>query len=434
MPDSLIQPLPLAEFARKLRESDDLPAMLERHFRAHIAHAEPQIQAFVPETHDFSRLLDAARVLQAQFPAAEARPPLYGVPVGIKDVFHVEGMVTRAGTSLPPELFAGEEAAVVRKLKAAGALIMAKTVTTEFAYFEPGPTRNPYNLRHTPGGSSSGSAAAVGAGLVPLATGTQTVGSVIRPAAYCGCVGYKPSYDRIDTAGLVYFSRSADHVGLFTQDVAGMALAASALVNDWRSNVDTAQQPRLAIPEGAYLQSADAAGLAAFRQQAEKLREAGYEIIEIETLDDIEAIGELHNAMIAAELAQEHAAWFADQRENYRPRTLEKIEIGQGIAQDVLEKGRAERFKLRDQLDALLSENGADLWICPPAPATAPQGIDATGSPRMNLPWTNAGLPALTLPAGFDENSLPFGLQLVGRFAADEQLLAWAQPFEALLA
>src|SRR5690606_13419755 len=141
-------------------------------------------------------------------PARKRYPPLYGALVGVKDVFHVDGFVTRAGSKLPPELFAGPEAVCVKRLREAGALIAGKTVTTEFAFFEPGPTRNPHNVAHTPGGSSSGSAAAVAAGMCNLALGTQTIGSVIRPAAYCGIIGFKPSLNRIPTEGLVYFSRT----------------------------------------------------------------------------------------------------------------------------------------------------------------------------------------------------------------------------------
>ena len=151
------------------------------------------------------------------------------MPVGVKDIFHAAGFETRAGSQLPPELLTGPEADAVGRLRAAGCLILGKTVTTEFAYYEPEPTRNPHNLAHTPGGSSSGSAAAVAAGLAPLALGTQTIGSVIRPAAFCGIVGFKPSYGRISPEGLIFFSPSLDHVGLFTQDVAGMSLAAAVL-------------------------------------------------------------------------------------------------------------------------------------------------------------------------------------------------------------
>src|SRR5262249_2824459 len=161
-------------------------------------------------------------------------PSLYGVLIGVKDIFRATGFPTRAGSRLPPELLAGDEASCVTLLKSRGALILGKTVTAEFAYIDPGPTRNPYNLDHTPGGSSSGSAAAVAAGYCSLALGTQTIGSVIRPASYCGIVGFKPSYDRIPTDGVIHVSKALDHVGLLMQDVPGMALAASILCREWR--------------------------------------------------------------------------------------------------------------------------------------------------------------------------------------------------------
>src|SRR5690606_16531226 len=178
-----------------------------------IDHIDPEVKAMLPESDRLHRLRAEAALLREQSQTPDDYPPLFGALVGVKDVFHVDGFVTRAGSEVPPELFAGPEAAVVRLLREAGALIAGKTVTTEFAYMEPGPTRNPHNLEHTPGGSSSGSAAAVAAGMVNLAVGTQTIGSVIRPAAYCGIVGFKPTLNRIPTEGLVYFSPTIDHVG-----------------------------------------------------------------------------------------------------------------------------------------------------------------------------------------------------------------------------
>ncbi len=170
----------------------------------------------------------------------------------------MQGFATQAGATVPPASFAGEEAISVRRLRDAGGVIAGKTVTTEFAYFEPGPTHNPHNLAHTPGGSSSGSAAAVAAGLCPLAFGTQTIGSVIRPAAFCGVVGYKPTIHRIPSAGLVYFSRTFDHVGLFTQDVAGMALAAGALRRLGRGQPERGRYPRVGCGRWAVSAPGDA--------------------------------------------------------------------------------------------------------------------------------------------------------------------------------
>ncbi|MDQ7027377.1 MAG: amidase [Anaerolineae bacterium] len=406
----------------------DMLATYQERFEA----IEPQIASFIPEDNRFERLMNEAKALESSYPDAENRPPLYGALVGIKDIFHTDGFVTHAGTKLPPELFAGAEAAVVTKLKQVGALIVGKTVTTEFAFSEPGPTRNPHNLEHTPGGSSSGSAAAVAAGLLHLATGTQTVGSVIRPAAYCGTVGYKPSFDRINTGGLVYFSRSADHVGLFTQDVAGMHLVASIVLNHWDNHVTVSEKPVFAIPEGAYLQQASA--LEAFEAQVQQLQSAGYTVKRLSAFADIANITELHTDMIAAEFVQEHAAWFKQYEGQYRPRTLEMILRGQSVSDERLQAGRDNRLKLRDRLHNLMRENGVDAWICPPAPDIAPHGIASTGNAAMNLPWTHSGLPALTVPAGIGDKDLPLGLQICAKFGDDERLLAWASDIESVLA
>ncbi|HET7638908.1 MAG TPA: amidase, partial [Ktedonobacteraceae bacterium] len=225
----MLLPAPLAATAKALRTNElDLLAYIND-ICARIDAAEPYIQALLPEPRRRERLLAQAEALQAHYPDPASRPPLYGIPVGVKDMFNVDGFPTQAGSQLPANLFSGPEAVCVRRLRQAGALIVGKTVSAEFAYFEPGPTRNPHNLAHTPGGSSSGSAASVAAGLCPLAMGTQTIGSTIRPAAFCGIVGFKASYDRISTAGLIKCAESLDTAGFFTQDVAGVDLAASLL-------------------------------------------------------------------------------------------------------------------------------------------------------------------------------------------------------------
>ena len=205
------------------------------------------------------------------------------MPVGIKDIFHVEGFATRAGSRLPPEVLAGEEGPAVAALKAAGALILGKTVSTEFAYFAPGPTRNPRNLEHTPGGSSSGSAAAVAAGLAPLALGSQTIGSTLRPAAYCGIAGYKPSYDRVPRDGIVPLAPSFDHVGIFAPDAAGVEAAARVLCRHWQApgtglharNPRRPVRPVLGVPEGPHLERVEPAALARFRATCDRLSDGG---------------------------------------------------------------------------------------------------------------------------------------------------------------
>src|SRR5829696_5515836 len=207
----------------------DFLAQVEARFVQH----EPSIQACLADETRFDRLHDEAQALVLGYPDLIKRPLLFGALIGVKDIFHVEGFPTQAGSRLPADVFQGREALSVSRLLEAGALLFGKTVTTEFAYFSPGPTRNPHNPEHTPGGSSSGSAAAVAAGFCHLALGTQTIGSVIRPAAFCGVVGYKPSHTQVSTDGMVHLAPSVDEVGWFTRDVESAINAARVLYRDW---------------------------------------------------------------------------------------------------------------------------------------------------------------------------------------------------------
>jgi Asp-tRNA(Asn)/Glu-tRNA(Gln) amidotransferase A subunit family amidase len=391
-----------------------------------IEKVNPHLAALLPEAERAERLRKDAIELRKRNPDPRQRPPLYGAFVGIKDIIHVDGFETRGGSNVPAETMQGQEAAAVRLLRQAGALIAGKTVTTEFAYVEPGPTRNPHNLEHTPGGSSSGSAAAVAAGLCTLALGTQTIGSVIRPAAYCGVVGFKPSFGRIPTDGILYFSRSADHIGLFTQDVAGMARAAAALCRDWRSIPSPAQLPVLGVPDGPYLAQTEAEALRQFEEQLLMLQVAGVLVKRVPVLDEIEDLNRLHRRMVFAEFAHEHADRFAEYGHLYRPRTAEAIRTGQSVSGDELEMARANRLRLRRKLEVTMREAEIDLWVCPSATGPAPAGLDFTGDANMNLPWTHTGMPAATIPAGRAENGLPLGIQLAAKVGADEELLAWA--------
>ncbi len=405
---------------------------------AHFDEREPLVLAFLPEEGRFARLRREAEALLKRYPQPESRPPLFGVLVGVKDIFHVDGFVTRAGSRLPPEVLQGAEAESVMRLKNAGALILGKTASTEFAYFAPGPTRNPHHPDHTPGGSSSGSAAAVAAGLCPLALGTQTIGSITRPAAFCGVVGYKPSYDRISRAGVIPLSPSLDHVGTFTADVAGAILVADLLCRDWRAvignwGLEGGRKPVLGIPEGAYLEHASEEGLAHFRGVCERLAAARYTIKPVRAMPDFEEIQERHNLIVAAEAARVHAEWFARYGELYHPKTVDLIRRGQSVSEEMLAQALRGREKLRGELTALMDEHGIDLWISPAAPGPAPKGLDSTGDPVMNLPWTHSGLPTLSLPVGANVAGLPLGAQIAARWYVDEALLAWATAIESAL-
>jgi Asp-tRNA(Asn)/Glu-tRNA(Gln) amidotransferase A subunit family amidase len=419
----------LPQLAAALR-SGELPItnyldILERRFNS----IEPSVQAFMPEEGRFARLRVQAEELLRRWPGPDSRPPLFGLPVGIKDIMRVDGLPTTGGSYLPTRLFDAPESACVSRLKDGGALIAGKTVSTEFAYFGPGPTHNPRNLAHTPGGSSSGSAAGVAAGLCPLALGTQTIGSVIRPAAFCGVVGFKPSHNRISTAGVIPLSPSLDHIGLFAASVAGAALAASVLVDDWRAE-HPAHAPILGVPEGPYLAQAGQDGLRAFRDALEGLRRRGYQVLPVPAMPDFDSVRERHLLIVAAEATAVHAEWFERYRDLYHARTVALIERGRAISAGQLAEALAGREKLRADLLGLMDEHGLDLWLAPSAPGPAPKGLESTGDPVMNLPWTYAGLPAISLPAGAVDG-LPLGLQVVGRWRADEQLLAWAAALDA---
>lgn len=403
--------------------------LLERRFAA----VEPSIQSFMPEPGRFERLRAEAAGLESRWPAPEDRPSLFGIPVGVKDIMRVDGLPTRGGSRLPADVLAGPESACVTRLRQAGILILGKTVTTEFAYYEPGPTRNPHNRDYTPGGSSSGSAAAVAAGLCPLALGTQTIGSIIRPAAFCGVVGFKPSLGRISTAGVIPLSPSVDHVGVFATSVAGAALAASVLIEDWHPE-PVVRRPVLGIPQGPYLAQAGDAALRRLDDAVEQWRREGYTVVPVAAMPDFESVRARHNLIVAADAAAVHADWFDRYRDLYRPRTVALIEQGRAVAPGQLAEALAGRARLRAELTALMDTHGLDLWVAPPAVGPAPLGLESTGDPVMNLPWTHSGFPALNLPAGTADNGLPLGVQVAGRWRADERLLAWAEPLETVAA
>jgi len=397
---------------------------------AYFLQREPGVLAFMPEDNRFARLRKEAKALEEKYPAGSDRPALFGVLLGVKDIFHVDGFPTTGGSQLPPEVLAGTEAASVTLLRKAGALILGKTVTTEFAYFAPGPTKNPHNPAHTPGGSSSGSAAAVGAGLCPLTFGTQTIGSVNRPAAFCGVVGYKPSYNRIDKSGVIPLSTSLDHVGLFAQTVTDIALSAPLLAEDWGDELTIPAKPVFGIPMGPYLAQAEPQGLAHYEDVCRKIEEQGFVIKRVDLFDNFEEIRAQHNLLMAADAARFHQPWFEKYQERYHPKTAELIRTGSTYSDEQVHNALVYRAELRSKVLHTMQEHHIDLWVTPSAPGPAPQGLESTGNPVMNLPWTNIGLPTLTIPTGTAANGLPLGTQLIAAWWKDERLLFWGQEFQ----
>lgn len=412
----------LSATVHKLQNGEISPLQLIDELCDKLDSWDDKVRAFLPEPKRRNRLKQDLEELYKKFPDSAARPALFGIPIGVKDIFQVAGFTTNAGSNLPPEILQGEEAEVVKQLKKAGALIMGKTVTTEFAYFDPGPTGNPHNLNHTPGGSSSGSAAAVAAGFVPLALGTQTIGSISRPAAFCGTVGFKPSYGRISAEGVIPFSKSVDHIGFMTQDVEGAKLVASILCEKWRNEIEIpSRKPILGIPEGKYLDQASPEIQAAFNESVEKLKKNGYKIRYIPAFFDIDEINTAHKLLNASEFSEVHKEWYKLYKDRYHKASCDLIETGFKVSSEDLQKAAEGRFKLRSELEQLQKENEIDLWISPSAPTTATEGLSSTGNPIMNLPWTYAGLPTLAIPSGFI-NDLPYGIQYAAGFGEDELL------------
>lgn len=394
------------------------------------ASREPEVLAFLPEDNRFDRLRKEADELVKKYPDPQSRPLLFGMTVGVKDIFHVKGFTTQAGSKLPAADLQGDEAASVAQLKNAGALIMGKTVTTEFAYFTPGPTRNPHNPKHTPGGSSSGSAAAIGAGLCNLTLGTQTIGSVVRPAAFCGAVGFKPTYERISRAGVIPLSPTFDHIGTFTNDVATAKQVASVLIKDWRLETST-RKPILGIPEGPYLSCASDYARTCFNNLCNSLAQAGYDLRRVPVMDDFQTIRDRHDAIMSHDASQVHKEWFAKHEILYSSKFSDLIKRGQKVSN--LQSLLTARDQFRESITQTMQDNSIDLWLCPPAIGPAPAGLDSTGDPVMCLPWTQIGFPAINIPTTKNADNLPMGLQLVGKWNADESLLAWAEEIEKIV-
>jgi len=396
---------------------------------ARLVEVDARILAFLPEPARCIRLRQEATTLMARYPHPRDRPALYGVPVGIKDLFRVDGLPTRAGSDLPPALFAGAEASVVNRLRQAGTLIAGKTAMDEFAYCEPPPTRNPHQLDHTPGGSSGGSAAAVAAGLCPLALGTQTTRSVIGPAAFCGVVGYASSFGRIPIDGVVPMAPSMDTVGFLTSDVPSMAVATATLVGDWRAAAtESVRRPVLGIPVGALLTYTFPEARASFEAQLATLVRAGYEVRRVPMVPDVQLEDVYRQAitLLHGEMAHVHAPWFAACADRYRPRTAAAVRRGQTIPEAETAAAREGQIIFRSTLHARMETEGVDLWATPSSAGGAPAGFDVTGYGGMTTPWSYAGLPAVTVPAGRDSHGLPLGFQCIAAWGEDERLVARA--------
>ena len=423
----------LNDLSHSFRKNELSPRDLISSLQSHFDSREPEVLAFLPEPNRFERLLNDAEELVKKYPDPKQRPSLFGMTVGVKDIFHVDGFTTQAGSKLPSQDLQGNEAASVTQLKNAGALIMGKTVTTEFAYFTPGPTRNPHNPNHTPGGSSSGSAAAIGAGLCDVTLGTQTIGSVIRPAAFCGVVGFKPTYERISRAGVIPLSPTFDHIGMFAKDVEMTRVVANVLLKDWQEFM-TPKVPVLGIPDGPYLACASDYARTHFEKICKFFADRGYKLRRVNIMDDFQEIRNRHDIIMSYDAARVHADWFSRHEDLYSQKFIDLVKRGLGVTDDKFKDALRERDEFRRKMTQTMVDNNIDVWICPPAIGPAPNGLESTGDPVMCLPWTQIGFPAINLPAGKYDEGLPMGLQVVGNWGMDEVLLLqWSSYLEEIV-
>lgn len=429
--DSLIA-ASAAEATRLLREGalpvhDYARALLDR-----VEQVEPRVQAWT--------YLDAEHVLAQAAEADDRRRhglpggPLFGLPVGIKDIIDVAGMPTEDGTVLHAGRMPGQDAALVTALRRAGALPMGKTVTTELATYAAGKTRNPHDPSHTPGGSSSGSAAAVASGMVPLAIGTQTSGSVIRPAAFCGVVGYKPTFGCIARAGVLTQSPPLDQVGVFARTVEDVALLAQVLFGHDERDPHTRARPtpplrrvacedpplppRLAWVRTPWWERVEADAQAAFGELIEVLGES---VIPFELPASASEVLGWHRTIMEADIAGSYELEYERGRDRLSDSLREQIERGRSVTAVDYRKASARIPLLNDGFDGLFEK--FDAILTPATLGAAPKFEAGTGDPLMCTLWTFCGMPAVTLPLLHGANGLPIGVQLVGRRGDDARLL-----------
>jgi Asp-tRNA(Asn)/Glu-tRNA(Gln) amidotransferase A subunit family amidase len=425
-----------SDAARAIRDGALSSQELVEACLARIGEADPGIEAWAHLDPEHARVQARARDQDRR----EGQPvgPLHGVPVGIKDIFDTADYPTEDGSVLHAGRTPAHDATAVEMLRAAGAIILGKTVTTEFATYSPGKTRNPHNPGHTPGGSSSGSAAAVAAGMVPLALGSQTNGSVIRPASFCGVYGFKPTHGLIPRGGVMKLSRTLDHVGMFARSLEDIALLAEQLVGhdprdpDTRVRaripfVATAMQeppfaPLLAFVKGPVWERAEAQTKAAFAELAAAL---GDRVVEVPLPESALKALDWHRTIMEAEMAANLDLEWDKGRDRLSEPLRAQLTRGREVSALDYQLARARIPLLNEGFEDIFER--CDAIITPAAAGTAPKGLTSTGDPAFCTLWTLCGMPSLSLPLMSGENGLPLGVQLVGPRAGDARLLRTAR-------
>lgn len=427
---------PAVDAARAIRDGAVSSEQLVEACLARTREVEPQVQAWQYLDPEYALKQAAARDLDHR--EGRTAGPLHGVPVGIKDIIDTADMPTEDGTVLHAGRTPDTDAVVVAALRAAGAVIMGKTVTTECATYSPGKTRNPHNPAHTPGGSSSGSAAAVAAGMVPVALGTQTNGSVIRPAAYCGVFGFKPTHGLIPRTGIMKLSRTLDHVGVFARTVEDLALVGGELVGWDAEDPDTLPRPRgtwsevasqepplpplLAYIKGPVWDRAEPQTREAFEELVAAL---GDRVEEVELPESSLQALAFHRTIMQAEMAANLDREWDQGRDRLSASLRAQLEQGRAVSALDYQKACARIPMINNGFEEVFARYSAVLT--PSASGAAPHGLESTGDPAFCTLWTLCGMPALNLPLMQAEGGLPLGVQLVGRRHDDARLLRTAR-------
>jgi aspartyl-tRNA(Asn)/glutamyl-tRNA(Gln) amidotransferase subunit A len=436
--------LTVVEVAQKIRQREISPVTLMEDLLNRISHQEPTLSVWV--TLDGDAALETARQRERELLNEGPRGPLHGVPVGIKDIYYTQGVLTTACSLILADFVPDFDATTVAKLKQAGAIIMGKTVTTEFACGDPSPTRNPWNYSHTPGGSSSGSAVGVASGMFPASMGSQTGGSILRPAAYNGVVGLKPTFGRVSRYGIIPVAHSLDTMGPFTRTVEDAALMLNVLsghdlmdpsssarpVPDYMRAIGAQKTPpRIGLVTQYFYERADEETQSHTDAIVEKLTEAGATVEEVDINADFDAVMSAHRVLMTVEGAAVHQDWFNARADDYSPNIRAVVEDGREVSAVtyVQAKRVQDRFR-RDVEDAMRSY---DVLLTPSTPSAAPRDLTTTGDPGFQSPITFGGFPSISVPSGLSADGLPFGIQLVASHFADETLLSVAHWCEQVI-
>jgi Asp-tRNA(Asn)/Glu-tRNA(Gln) amidotransferase A subunit family amidase len=443
-----MNPRSLTQTAAETKAGRTTPLEAVERCLAAIERFEPRVKAWVYVDADGAR--QTAARLGDELARGHYRGPLHGMPLAIKDIVDVAGWPTRAGSPLRAEHRADADATIVTRLRDAGAVLLGKTVTTEFASFDPPPTRNPWNLDRTPGGSSSGSAAAVALGMCLGAIGSQTGGSITRPASYCGVCGCKPTLGRVSSAGLVPLSFHLDHPGPIARSVGDLAIMLDTIsgydprdpasidmpVAECAAAIQPLSPPRLGVLEDFFLVGASPAVQQATRSALADLARAGATLEVVRLPPEFDEVPVLHRVIMAVEAAQYHADLFARQRKQYGPHIARLIE--EGLATVAIEYATALEHRRRLRREMLSVLGNLDALVTPATVGPAP-GIETTGDPKFNSPWSYTGLPTISFPCGLaasdweigpTEAGLPVSLQLIGRPFDEPRLFsaaAWCE-------